>query len=527
MPIDIWDFDGTIQSRGAKIKRIRKLYSRSQEDKIYKKAIELLNETFPSLVRLDEISVLQSKGRVFLTDYEESATHKGEQYGKTADVSTKFPIFGGNIDVTMLHELVHKFTFVKGIIVEEDFEKNSAYYEGATELVAQKAFNKRKIRKESTNASGYKVNLPGDFAYIPQVALLEQLDLLLGGDFVEASVLADKDALKNEMIAQFGEDNYNFIWNRIADTRNAINDLKLIGEAIDDVQRVIIENCLPQKLKSLKTKEEFEQFFESVRAIGDIRLTNDQNKEEFKKQYANYFTYAKKSAEVQGLDTSFLDKYKEYNYEEYSKTDELYLAALASSTNIGRRKENLLFEHANHTKHFFMDENLEVIPENVEIFGDFTGDEPMVIMFRDGELLSVTKRDRGYMYLEEFSCIDTDSYGAYVGRVRPDDTVAQRIFEADDVSNIYRAQKTPSPYRNSEKESPIDDYYLVKDNTTIVVESESRGNRRTRKVKRLDEKDCMDVLDAIRSSIEIPRYFKEQKKVLEKTTGYTFYREDR
>lgn len=526
MPIDIWDYDGTIQSRGAKIKRIRKLYSRSQEERIYKKAIELLNETFPELVKLEDISILESRGRVFLTDYEESASHKGEQYGKTADVSTKFPIFGGNIDVTMLHELIHKYTFVKGIITEEDFEKNSAFYEGATELSAQKAFN-RGLRKESTTDHGYRVNLSGDVAYTSQVALLNQLDILLGGDFVEASIFTDKNALKREMIAQFGEDNYTFIWNRIADTRNARNDMSLIIDATDDVQRAIIENCLPQKLRTLKTKEEFEEFFETVRAIGDARLTNDKNIEEFENQYKKYITYARKSAEVQGIDTSFLDKYSEYKYSLYEKTDELYLAFLDAGKNNGRRKENLLFEHANHTKKFFMDENLDEIPQNVETYGDFTSDDPMVLTFRDGELLSVTKRDRGYMYYEEFSSLDVDSYGAYVGRVPKSDETAKKIFETEDVSNLYRAKRTPNGYSTFGKEHPVDDYYLLKDDAVIIVESDSRGYRRTRSVKRLSEEESLDVFDAIRSSIEIPKYFQEQKKVLEKTLGITFYREDR
>lgn len=525
MQVDIYDIDGTIQSRSAKIKRLRKLYSRSDEDKIYKKAIELLNKAFPNLVRLDEISILQKKGRVFLTEYDESAHHRGEQYGKTADVSTEFPIFNGEIDLTMLHELIHKFTFVKGIITEEDFEKNSAFYEGATELTAQKAF--QGLKKESTMTSGYKVNLSGDVAYTNQVALLQQLDLLLGGDFVERSILVDKDALKNEMIAQFGEENYTFIWNRIADTRNATNDLKLIGEAIDDVQRAIIENCLPQKLKTLKTKEDFENFFETVRAIGDVRLTDDKNAKAFFSQYEKFITYARRAAEIEGLGTEFLDKYAEYKRPEYDKTDELYLAMLASRKSLGIAKEHLLFENANNAKRYFMGDELGCIPENVDVFADFSRDEPMVVMFRDGELISMTRRGPSYGYDEDYTCLNTESYAAYVGRAAKDDETAKRIFELEDASSVYKVNKSPAPYSYSEKEKPVDDYYLVKDDDLIAVINNTRGQRRTRRLTKLGEKEKAEVFDAIRSSIEIPQYFKEQKRVLEKTMGYTFYREDR
>lgn len=525
MSIDIYDIEGTIQSRSAKIDRLRKLYSRSDEDKIYKRAIELLNKAFPNLVRLDEISVLQEKGRVFLTDYDKSATHKGEHYGKTADISTKFPVFNGEIDLTMLHELVHKFTFVKGIITEEDFEKNSAYYEGATELTAQKAF--QGLKKESTMASGYKVNLSGDVAYTPQVSLLQQLDLLLGGEFVEKSILVDKDALKNEMIARFGEENYTFIWNRIADTRNATNNLSLIGEAIDDVQGAIIENCLPQMLKTLKTREEFESFFETVRAIGDIRLSNEKNDKSFQVQYEKFLTYAKKVAEIEGLGSEFLDKYSEYKRPEYYKTDELYLSMLASRTKLGIEKERLLFENANNSKRYFINEELGAIPENVDVYADFSRDEPMIVMFRDGELISMTRRKPGYGYMEDYISINTDTYAAIVGRASAQDETAKRIFELDDASSVYRINKSPTPYSYGEKEKPVDDYYLLKGDDLIAVINNGMGQRRTRRISKLADAEKAEVFDAIRSSIEIPLYFKEQKKVLEKETGYTFYREDR
>ena len=200
MAEDFENFEGTIQSRGAKIKRIRKLYSKKDEEKIYQQAIELLSERFPEDVKSEDLAALLERGRIFLADYSESASHRGECYGVTLDVSTKFPLVQGKIDLTMLHELIHKLTFAKKIIDEKDFEKNAPFYEGATELAAQKVFG---FRKESSSVSGFQVNLGGDVAYTVQVSLLKQLDLILGGDFVERSILSDKDAFKNENIRRY------------------------------------------------------------------------------------------------------------------------------------------------------------------------------------------------------------------------------------------------------------------------------------------------------------------------------------
>ena len=511
---DIYDYDGTIQSRSAAIKKLRKIYSKTEEEQIYFVAIQMLSEAYPEIVTQADIEVLKSKGRLFLADYERS--HRGEHYTKTDDISTNSPVVDGKIDETMLHEIIHKLTFLKGIITQEDFTKNAPYYEGATELTTQGSFGLAKqSRKILKGEKEYKVNLAEDVVYPEQVALLRQINLLLGGNFVEQSILQDKKALENEMSKKFGEHTYTMFFEKMSETMNARGDADSISKAIDTLQALILENCCTMKLEQARTEQDYLDFMEMLQTLGQMRLTNDENQAEFKHYYNLFYNITKVKFTQKGYDISKLEQYERFEYEEYSKSGTDKNIEASKEKEKARKKEDLIFENSVLFERI-SDKVMSGDVSDIDLYvSDLTEDNGLIATYIGGKLVGLTRlaTDR---WSTEIVKAHKEDYGAYVG---VSGKVDSKDFTDKAVKSIYTVEKKKS----FDSVFALEDYFIETEDEMLAILN-TNGKRTALNLQKADEKLKAEILDGIRSRADMAQYFRKQKDELGKELGVTFCR---
>lgn len=534
---DIYNYHGTIQSRSASIDRFIRIYRKDEEEKIYLAVIELLCKRYPNIIKPEDIEYLKSEGRLFLVDY--IRNHQGEHYTLTHDVSTKWNIENGKIDKTMFHELIHKLTFLKGIITQDDFQENAPYYEGATELVTQNAFGiqeaSRLIKKGDVS---YTVNLSGDVVYSEQVALLRQIDLLLGGDFVEQCILQDKKALENEMAKQFGEHTYTMFFEKMADTMNNRSDSKSISDAIDMLQTLILENCCTIKFFGLRTEQESLEFMAMLQQLGQMRLTTPKNLQEFKEKYNGFYKLAQIRFKNKGYDLSKLKQYENFEYIEYPRQDNSREDDQKKKEEIyNRRKIDLMFENSQCLSNisFISEDNRHLLHlsdkilsketfqiENVSDIDIYTydleGDHGLIATFMKGELIGLTRRVNAGR-TKTIATVYETSWRTYIGQASINDAKA---FESQQPQAVFKVAKEGLEMFD-EPEYKIEDYFLQKEDGMIAVLN-TDGKASVVKLQKANDEQKLEILDGIRSEVEIRQYFREQKDKLGKELGVTFYR---
>lgn len=286
---------------------IAKIYSVEEKMKIYKKVSEIIAKKYGDIIGKDEIfDILSSRGEL-LTAYITRPETRAFYHANTGNIIIQDILDEKNeIGPTLMHEMVHKIGFEKK---DPDF-MNMVFNESGTEFVAANSLSKEENKDYLFDKLWCIFPQNVDMAFL-EICLVNQLNIAVGGNTLEKSILTGKDVFADAIIKKYGELKYVYFKENIKDL--ALEDNKYwksyhslsenerykktieISDKIIKIQNEILENEFDMRLNLVKSDDDARKFLEDLKFLGDNRakkcISNKNNKftdESFKRYFDRY-----------------------------------------------------------------------------------------------------------------------------------------------------------------------------------------------------------------------------------------------
>jgi hypothetical protein len=312
---------------------VAKGYTSVEEATIYSEVADLISARYGDIISKDEIEkVLASKGRIYTMVVKNRVAFYEYRTGNIG-----IPHFL-RLTPTLCHELVHKI----GYLSKDDTftNMNPQFKEAGTEIVAATAQDENYGRILIFNGVYGKFPQKTDVDFL-SIALVNQINQVLGGKKLEKSILKGHDYFKEEIIKRWGEEQYVYLsenikdiarieaeywneFNNLSDEQKTIYEMDL-SHRIADFQDTIIDIEFGSRVNNVKSKEEAEKFLNDLIEFGYNRVRfyredSDGNRELFDPNFMEIFNDFKEYLE---LDYGSMDvEYDESNWrEKYPKKE--------------------------------------------------------------------------------------------------------------------------------------------------------------------------------------------------------------
>ena len=297
----------------AKRYRIEKLgyiatgYIKEQEEAVYMAASKILASKYSDLISINDIyEKLKSKGHIF-TIYKYSGDRRTGLYdSKTDNVLVSYII--KRMSENLLHELTHKAGFVNAD--ESFFNMNYDVRENGTEIVASSSFSS----KYSKNAvlpyiwGRYPENTSSELLVY---SLVNQLNLLVGGNTLEKSILNGHDYFKETIENKYGSEFCEYVFSQISlitKKKNTLyanfkefgleneKNIKAASDFFEEIQffeDTILRKELDFRLRSIDSLKDSKHFLVQLSNFGKNRLQKENDNsvledENFEKIFNEY-----------------------------------------------------------------------------------------------------------------------------------------------------------------------------------------------------------------------------------------------
>ena len=248
-------------------------YIKEQEEAVYMAASRIISSKYPNLISEDELyKKIKNKGNIF-TIYRYSGDRRNGVYdSKTGNVLV--PYFVKRMSENLLHELSHKAGFIDAD--ETFFSMNHNIRETGTEIVASSSFSS-KYAKDAVLLYVWGKYPEKASSELLVYSLLNQLNILVGEQNLENSILHGHDYFKEIIIKKYGSDFYNYVCSQLDLITIKKNNLYSTFEVLG----IENEKLLPQSMDLFEDVKEFED--KILKKEFDIRLKNIDSLESGKK----------------------------------------------------------------------------------------------------------------------------------------------------------------------------------------------------------------------------------------------------
>lgn len=220
---------------------ISKIYSIQEEYNVYKYAAEILSKRYGHIISKEKIfDVISRRGHIFTMLIK---NREAFYEVKTANIGIQH--FLDKFTEGLLHEIIHKLGFEQS---DTSFhEMSTIFKEAGTEIVSAEAL--------SNNKYGRELIFPNTWAKYPEktddsfltVCLANQINLAIGGETLERSILSGKDYFKPAIINKWGEATYVFL-------KENIEDLSRIEEKFWKDYEFLPEDEINEKVDEMRNR---------------------------------------------------------------------------------------------------------------------------------------------------------------------------------------------------------------------------------------------------------------------------------
>lgn len=274
---------------------------KEEDKKLYIfEAMNLIKKKYPKIISDIQYKEALGKGNLYITKLQNDS--KGYYHFATSDIH----VSNENInfsDKDFIHKILHKLylrhTAENVGFSNIEFILNNGILEGATELIANRVTG---IENKSCIENGIIFNMPRKVLNKYQVAIVNQMEYLVGKELLEKMILTGSKDFIASFCIKYGVQTYIYVREKIAIRK----DMK-IGDFFD-AQKVIIENCfdtkfkiattLKEKFKVLKELKEFEKY--TVRA-SDNKFFEEYYNQKYNELFEKYKKHKYNTKELEEL----------------------------------------------------------------------------------------------------------------------------------------------------------------------------------------------------------------------------------
>ena len=256
-------------------------YPKKFEEFIYRKVANLIARKYSDIISEEEIyDILNSAGCIYTMDVSPLHGH-GFYHYNSADVGVKSYL--NKISPELVHELIHRLgalRFNPGF-----YDMDSIYKDAGTELVTNVSLEAVECKECIVRGSWVKSYGP-DAEYLTQVSLVNLINLGMGGNTLERSVLQGNNCFQRKMLEMFGKEESISITNRIKEILSLEKEYwnyyikhgndefreRKIGSRIQLLQDDIMEKCFDKRFDKVESKEEAMQLLKELITFLDHRI---------------------------------------------------------------------------------------------------------------------------------------------------------------------------------------------------------------------------------------------------------------
>lgn len=264
-------------------------YPETLEMDIYEKLAFLLKQKYPKYCdEKDIIDTLSSYGNIYTAKIPKELG-SGIYHINSANILVYS--FLNKLDENIVHELIHKIGFLK--FNDDFYSMPKVYIEAGSELITNSILNKPYCRemlvgKLWTRSVGVQPR------YLIETSLVNQLNMAMGNNPLERSILDGKNHIEKELKELIGEDESALLLVKIKDicrleknywkNRNSRTE-KTITQKIDEYQDILLHSIFDKRISRVKSSSEANDMLKELMQFSDYRVKSDFSDEKFREYF--------------------------------------------------------------------------------------------------------------------------------------------------------------------------------------------------------------------------------------------------
>lgn len=222
---------------------------------------------------------------------------------------------------TRLHELLHKST---GKLLLEERKFFRGIYEGMTENTIDKVYGREKssVIESKKNKTLVLLNFDSLTCYKTEVAIIKQMEYLLGKDYTSDVIYGESNMLK-DFSNKYGKILTTYIKGKtyINNLENKIDEM-IIG--FEEAQNVILQLAFNKEFKNIESIEDAKEYMQKLQGFEKLRgSVYKERKGNFVEDntFKEYYNKMHKKVKMifKGYPKEQLDKLDEYTYKKQEK----------------------------------------------------------------------------------------------------------------------------------------------------------------------------------------------------------------
>ncbi len=294
--------------RKAKYGNIVVEYPKEYEENIYAQIAKLLHNKYPNFCNEDEIvQVLSSYGHIYTAQMEKGI---GDGIYHIDSGNILVYTFLNRLNKTLVHEVIHKLGYLR---LDDGFESMPEIYkEAGAELLSNSILEGPLCREMILGRM--RVRCVGvQPRYLTATALVNQLNMVVGGSLLERSMIEGKNYLEPAIKELIGEKDYETIFRKMQEIcslekkywqgkQNEKHE-NYIYKEVAMYQNMVMKKIFDSRVKNVKTQEDAGILLDSLMNFSDFRVKFYAPRER-DVDFEEYFMQMKESLEAM-FDTKF------------------------------------------------------------------------------------------------------------------------------------------------------------------------------------------------------------------------------
>ena len=209
----------------------------------------------------------------------------------------------GEISRVTMHEFIHSLQKGRQTYHGKDIK---GIVEGSTESYTDKIFKPQRSQQRKGGEILAKVNYPPITAYVENMSIVNQLEIVLGGNLIEKLALQGKPDAFKQIIEEYGKDFFETIRKGTNEmlTPNMTQEEKIILQ--QKLQNKILTVCYEKKYSQIQNIQDAVQYFEKLKKI-ELERFKIKGDNTFKEFYSKKHNNLMQRFYEQGLDIGSLE----------------------------------------------------------------------------------------------------------------------------------------------------------------------------------------------------------------------------
>lgn len=235
-------------------RRIEKEFDSSEKKQMYEQVASKVNQIDSRISVQNIIERLDDGGKFYLARY--NKTDKAKEAGSYFPADNVLFVWNVISPRIVFHECMHKLQRQKERLLSDKF---TAFKEGAVEYTTEQAYSDGSSRLQSIGNTDVQLNFSEDTKYPIEVAIVSQMNQILGQNRVVTSVLNGDFQWQEDFKNTYGKELFNQV-SAILSVLHKKSDFQQEDKTLDQIKTVqyhLLTNCFDQKLQTCVTEKDY------------------------------------------------------------------------------------------------------------------------------------------------------------------------------------------------------------------------------------------------------------------------------